>query len=129
MQATIKKVQVECGKCNGKGNIQAFRHIEKGDCFWCNGSGKIWVAESEVVTSVEIDADLESRRCRFFENLTIEQYDRLHQQKKDSLHKWAADKEFKSKAIYNRYMDLFQPAYLVARRMYWLKEGCPKWEK
>jgi len=30
-----------CGKCDGKGKIWAFGHIENGDCFWCHGSGKL----------------------------------------------------------------------------------------
>lgn len=30
-----------CGKCDGKGKLDVFRHIEKGTCFWCKGSGVI----------------------------------------------------------------------------------------
>ncbi len=30
-----------CGKCDGKGYIRAFSHIEGGRCFWCGGSGTL----------------------------------------------------------------------------------------
>ena len=30
-----------CGKCDGKGRLDVFSHIEKGTCFWCKGSGII----------------------------------------------------------------------------------------
>lgn len=30
-----------CGKCDGKGRLQCFSHIERGTCFWCKGAGVI----------------------------------------------------------------------------------------
>jgi hypothetical protein len=32
-------IKVECGKCLGKGRINAFRHVVGGTCFACNGQG------------------------------------------------------------------------------------------
>lgn len=29
----------KCSKCDGKGNIQGFEHIERGICFKCLGTG------------------------------------------------------------------------------------------
>lgn len=33
--------ELTCGKCDGKGRLDCFSHIEKGTCFWCKGSGVI----------------------------------------------------------------------------------------
>lgn len=30
----------ECTRCNGKGKIRGFGHVEGGKCFGCNGTGK-----------------------------------------------------------------------------------------
>jgi len=30
-----------CGKCDGKGRIDAFSYYANGVCFWCQGAGKI----------------------------------------------------------------------------------------
>lgn len=29
-----------CAKCDGRGFIDAFRHVANGECFWCKGKGK-----------------------------------------------------------------------------------------
>ncbi len=38
-----KKVKDTCGKCDGKGKIRGFDHIEHGVCFACGGQGTVWV--------------------------------------------------------------------------------------
>lgn len=30
-----------CGKCDGKGTINAFAHVAKGVCFQCEGTGRL----------------------------------------------------------------------------------------
>lgn len=32
---------IECGKCDGKGSITGFDHIENGRCFVCQGTGTV----------------------------------------------------------------------------------------
>jgi len=32
---------VNCDRCNGKGSISCFKHVEAGICFKCDGSGKM----------------------------------------------------------------------------------------
>lgn len=31
----------KCGKCDGKGVIEAFYSTDNGRCFWCGGTGKL----------------------------------------------------------------------------------------
>lgn len=33
-----------CGKCDGRGKIEAFRHVANGTCFWCEGTGQLAIA-------------------------------------------------------------------------------------
>lgn len=33
--------QIECQRCSGKGNINAYAHVQGGVCFRCNGTGKV----------------------------------------------------------------------------------------
>ena len=35
------KTLYTCGKCDGRGKIQAFSHYANGDCFDCGGTGKL----------------------------------------------------------------------------------------
>lgn len=44
METATKKI--ECGKCNGKGEIPAFRGIAGGICFACAGAGSRTVKAS-----------------------------------------------------------------------------------
>lgn len=45
-------VKNTCEKCEGKGHIPAYNHIENGKCFTCDGRG--WHRESEKTTKKEI---------------------------------------------------------------------------
>ena len=42
-----------CGKCDGRGRIDAFSHYAGGVCFWCNGSGVVEWTESSPVEPVQ----------------------------------------------------------------------------
>lgn len=39
--ATNKTVSVECGKCEGKGNLWFWGHRDNGVCYQCKGTGKV----------------------------------------------------------------------------------------
>lgn len=119
MQATIKKVQVECGKCNGKGNIQAFRHIEKGDCFACCGEGKVWVPESEVVTQEQIDKLVakfdrkhDARRVEFFSKMTLEKFASLTSEQRKTMATWVEMRQHELPGIMDRWLNSFRIPYL-----------------
>ncbi len=36
----------KCGKCDGRGRINAFMHIDGGKCFTCGGAGKVEISNS-----------------------------------------------------------------------------------
>ncbi len=38
MRKSKKTIQVPCSKCDGKGSINGFGHIENGKCFRCGGA-------------------------------------------------------------------------------------------
>ena len=38
---TKRTKMCKCGKCDGRGYIQAFAHIDNGRCFWCGGTGML----------------------------------------------------------------------------------------
>tara|TARA_Y100001972_G_scaffold78843_1_gene95790 strand:+ start:424 stop:801 length:378 start_codon:yes stop_codon:yes gene_type:complete len=44
-----------CSKCDGKGRIEAFSHVQGGVCFWCDGTGKLEVRSYNKKT-VKVDA-------------------------------------------------------------------------
>lgn len=48
----------KCLKCNGRGNIAEFSHIQSGICFDCDGSGVI-LDSSEKDLAVEYIMELE----------------------------------------------------------------------
>jgi hypothetical protein len=69
-----KKVQVECVNCNGKGKLRHFSHYANGICFWCNGSGKLWI-DADTTDESEQDilrraayADLEKNSAYILRN-------------------------------------------------------------
>ena len=39
-------MQGTCGKCDGKGRIAAFSHVNNGLCYWCGGTGKLEVRDA-----------------------------------------------------------------------------------
>lgn len=50
-QTTPAKVTIDCPKCDGKGYIRGFDHVQGGVCFECMGSKKI---EIDAMTAAEI---------------------------------------------------------------------------
>lgn len=38
----------ECPKCKGKGRIDAYAHVKRGECFRCNGTGLCSMSEDDV---------------------------------------------------------------------------------
>jgi len=44
---THGRIVVECGKCFGRGRINAFSHIANGVCFSCGGSGSLGTISRE----------------------------------------------------------------------------------
>lgn len=54
--ATATTTLHTCGKCDGKGKIDAFSHIENGKCFWCGGTGKVEAQPEDVVSSALANA-------------------------------------------------------------------------
>lgn len=40
-----------CGKCDGRGRIDAFGHYARGVCFWCDGTGKIQNSGKNKITN------------------------------------------------------------------------------
>ena len=115
MYATTKKINDACGKCDGKGVIQAFRHIAHGTCFWCKGEGTVLVSPYEVTQSQPVDSDLEIRRSAYFSALTVEQFQALPSTKRDSIAKWVESKYFTDRDVHYRFMNTFQPAWLAGR--------------
>ncbi len=39
MNTTTNTIKIECTKCGGTGTIRAFKHIDNGRCFACQGKG------------------------------------------------------------------------------------------
>lgn len=56
-----------CSKCDGKGRINAFSHIENGSCFACKGTGTITRSKSTVTRHArklrQVDAAAANRTC------------------------------------------------------------------
>ena len=44
-----------CGKCEGKGVIDAFSHIDNGVCYWCSGTGIVKTKAYENTTYTSQD--------------------------------------------------------------------------
>ena len=40
-QANARKITVKCPRCGGSGNLPQFKHIGGGECFECEGSGRV----------------------------------------------------------------------------------------
>jgi len=45
---TTQQDMGECSKCDGKGRISAFSHIENGACFTCKGTGKVRIRARKI---------------------------------------------------------------------------------
>ena len=44
IQARAKVTTAKCERCGGAGRISAFKHVNAGVCFDCEGTGKDWRA-------------------------------------------------------------------------------------
>lgn len=109
-----KKVKDTCGKCDGKGKIRGFDHIEHGVCFACGGQGTVWVEAYDKSNSAKaVDSDLESRRSAFFHKMTLEQFKALPAEKRNAIAKWVENQYFEDRSIYYRFMEVFQPTWLA----------------
>ena len=114
MNATTK-IFDSCGKCDGTGVIQAFRHINNGMCYACNGSGQVTITVSSPVSfnTASNGHDIEDRRIRFFESLTVDKFLSLPKPKQDFIANWSGWQYETNPAICDRFMTVFRAAWLA----------------
>ena len=105
-----------CGKCNGSGVIQAFRHIGHGVCYACNGAGQVTVKVSSAVAFNPIlnSPDLEDRRIKFFGSLTVDKFMSLPKSKQDFIADWAGWQYETNREICDCFMTVFRPVWLAS---------------
>jgi RecJ-like exonuclease len=83
-----------CGKCDGKGRIEAFGHIHNGLCFWCKGTGQITVNATAPATKTteQLAADAEwARKAEWLRTCTAAQLARATWQQIYAAHAMAAN--------------------------------------
>lgn len=116
MTATTKKIKDTCGKCDGKGVIQAFRHIDHGVCYACDGAGQVTVKVSNTVAfnPIRNSPDIEDRRIRFFWSLTVDKFMSLPKAKRDFIAEWSGWQYEPNPAICDRFMTVFRPVWLAS---------------
>lgn len=66
--STNEQKTCECPKCDGKGKIEAFNHIENGGCFACGGSGRL----TAILSERKGISDSAKIKITFLENCTQE---------------------------------------------------------
>jgi hypothetical protein len=105
-----------CGKCDGTGVIQAFRHIDNGVCYACNGVGQVTTKVSNTVAFNPIfnSHDIEDRRIRFFGSLTVDKFLSLPRAKRDFIADWSGWQYETNPAICDRFMTVFRAAWLAS---------------
>ena len=116
MIATTKKINDTCGKCDGKGVIQAFRHVDHGVCYACDGAGQVTVKVSNTVAfnPIRNSPDIEDRRIRFFWSLTVDKFMSLPKAKRDFIAEWSGWQYEPNPAICDRFMTVFRPVWLAS---------------
>lgn len=55
---TTAKINVTCGKCEGKGKLWFYGHIDSGKCFACSGSGSVRVNSVSVRNAARFRASV-----------------------------------------------------------------------
>ena len=119
MIATTKKINDTCGKCDGKGVIQAFRHIAHGTCFWCKGTGILTVSQTEIAKL----SNLTVRRIEWLNTVSPEKYATLSLEKMDEVDKdvYACGGLYQDLVV-TRYSSVLRPIFFAASKRYWAEQ-------
>lgn len=64
MAASLRSVsktnqEVKCGKCDGRGVLTAFAHLDNGRCYACKGAGTVTVSKAPMTAAKKRDLDAE----------------------------------------------------------------------
>ena len=116
MIATTTTTTTQCGKCDGTGQIRAYRHIANGCCFWCKGTGVLAVPVTEMAKL----SDLSVRRIEWLNTVSPERFASLSLDKMEIIN----DSVFAGGGLYQdlvwpRYHTVLQPIYAQAVKKYW----------
>jgi len=116
MTMTTTTTTTQCGKCEGKGVIQAFRHIDNGVCYWCKGTGTLTVSASELAGL----SDLAVRRIEWLNTVSPERFALLSLDKMETIDAsvFACGGLYQD-LVWQRYHSVLQPIYTKAVKAYW----------
>ena len=113
---TTTTTKTQCGKCEGKGKINAFRHVSNGICFWCKGTGILTVPTAEMAKL----SDLSVRRIEWLNTVSPERFAELSLDKMETINEsvFACGGLYQD-LVWPRYHSLLQPIYTKAVKEYW----------
>jgi len=105
-----------CGKCDGKGAIEAFKHVANGTCFWCKGTGVLNVPPAKMAEL----SDLTVRRIEWLNTVSPERFAALSLDKMEIINEsvFACGGLYQD-LVWPRYHSVLQPIYMRAINSFW----------